>query len=349
VDGARPFVVSIDGVAFEEWVRVAQQYVVDGSAAVELRRGLRQAEAVNLVRERLGVPPSGRAVVGFAREGAADVVLREFELGREATRSAQVERAAEELEDGVLYLRLETMALEDKDLEWLSDQLDRAAGLRGLLIDVRGNGGGSRDATRAVLERLVHRVEGGARVVNAARPRAWDERTGAPDSLSNRYLWPADWEGWSDRERAAIERFGKEFEPSWAPGDGFGSWRYFVVSEPVEGVKRVEGPVVVLMDAGCFSATDIFLGALKGVPGVTLVGSASSGGSARSRGHRVEGLNTELRLASMVSYQPSGLLYDGVGIEPDVVVRPTAACLIGRSDVQFERAVEILHDQLRED
>jgi C-terminal processing protease CtpA/Prc len=81
-------------------------------------------------------------------------------------------------------------------------------------------------------------------------------------------------------------------------------------------------PVTVLMDGGCFSATDVFLGAFKGWRGVTLIGSPSGGGSGRTRGYRLPHSGLELRLSSMASFQPNGKLYDGNGIEPDVLLLP---------------------------
>ena len=77
-------------------------------------------------------------------------------------------------------------------------------------------------------------------------------------------------------------------------------------------------PVVVLSDASCFSATDIFLGALKGRPRITLMGSASGGGSARSQRFSLSHSGIRIQCASMVSYRPNGLLYDGRGVEVDV-------------------------------
>lgn len=101
------------------------------------------------------------------------------------------------------------------------------------------------------------------------------------------------------------------------------------------------------MDEGCFSATDIFLGAMKGLPNVTLIGTPSSGGSARSNGHDIDSLGVEIRLATMVSYAPDGKLYDGNGITPDAHVPPIATDLIGHTDTQLDAAIEHLHAKTR--
>ena len=96
---------------------------------------------------------------------------------------------------------------------------------------------------------------------------------------------------------------------------------------------------MVLQDGGCFSATDVFLGALKGWPRVTLMGEASGGGSGRARRYRLAHSGIEVRLSSMASFRPDGRLYDGAGIAPDVRVEATVADLLGRSDTVLDAAI----------
>ena len=82
------------------------------------------------------------------------------------------------------------------------------------------------------------------------------------------------------------------------------------------------------MDNGCFSATDIFLAAMKTRPTVELIGTPSGGGSGRARRHRLTQSGIELRLSSMVSYQPDGRLFEGHGVSPDTVIEPIATDLV---------------------
>jgi carboxyl-terminal processing protease len=156
--------------------------------------------------------------------------------------------------------------------------------------------------------------------------------------LADRHAYPIEWDGWGESERIAINAALSSFDPQWKPPAGRFSDRHaMVVSRP--GEPRFEGPVVVLMDEWCFSATDIFLGAFKGVGRVTLMGAPSSGGSARSESHDLEALGRSVRLATMASYQPSGRLYDGNGIEPDVALDLTVDDLLGRSDSWLNAAI----------
>lgn len=107
-------------------------------------------------------------------------------------------------------------------------------------------------------------------------------------------------------------------------------------------IYHYQQPIVVLMDSKCFSATDIFLSALKGWRNVTLVGTPSSGGSARRVSFDLPDRSAKISLASMASFQPDGQLCDGNGVQPDIVVEPTPGYFIGEADNVLDAEVERL-------
>ena len=76
------------------------------------------------------------------------------------------------------------------------------------------------------------------------------------------------------------------------------------------------------------------------MPNVTLMGTASSGGSARSISSRVPVVDLRIKLASMASFQPNGKLYDGNGVVPDIQIEPNPDYLVGKADNVLKRAVE---------
>ena len=76
---------------------------------------------------------------------------------------------------------------------------------------------------------------------------------------------------------------------------------------------------IVLMNARCFSATDIFLAGLKGMRNVTAARARPAAAAAPTR--RTSSLGTtpfKLRIGSMASFQADGTLFDGNGVRPDV-------------------------------
>ena len=100
--------------------------------------------------------------------------------------------------------------------------------------------------------------------------------------------------------------------------------------------------VVVLIDRGCFSATDVFAAALGALPNVTLVGEATSGGSGRAAGHRLSKSGVRLQLSTMASFRPDGVLVEGNGVVPDVAVAAEPTDLVGGADAVLQRAFELL-------
>ncbi len=96
------------------------------------------------------------------------------------------------------------------------------------------------------------------------------------------------------------------------------------------------------MDSGCFSATDIFLGAFKGMRNVILMGTSSGGGSGRPRRAILAHSGITLYLSSMISFRANGKLYDGRGVRPDVEAPITATDLIGTTDTVLDAALNRL-------
>ncbi|REJ82157.1 MAG: hypothetical protein DWQ36_21570 [Acidobacteria bacterium] len=219
---------------------------------------------------------------------------------------------------------------------------------RALVVDVLGNRGGARQALLRLFSEITPRG-GPPRVVNVAAVRRHPAH--GPHHLQARFMAPADSETWSPRERRAIRDVATTFDPEVElPPGQFGEWNYLVLSPLREfptAAPATERPVYVLMDEKCFSATDIFLAGLKGLPGVILVGAASSGGSAFAQ--RIvlsEWPRLEVRLASMASFRADGRLFDGHGVQPDVVVEPAPEDFVSRSDRVLEEALRLAQGDL---
>ncbi len=355
VDEAHPFIESIDGVALEQWLSSVRAYVPAGSAQLVESMSLRELGALNFARMTLGLEASDTATLRLRDEDGTSWVEVELRLEERRARSVpRVGRATGRVDGDIGYLRLSRMSPADRGpmhawIESLREELAAVTeGATGLVIDVRGNGGGLRHPILALLPCLMG-ADDAPVVVNATRYRleGGDDPHAPGGYLENRFLFPRAWAGWSERERAAIDRFRERFEPAWAVPEGdFSDWHYMVVSAGGDDVTRFAGPVVVLMDAGCFSATDIFLAAMGELPQVTLMGTASGGGSARSKLYEIGPL--EVKLATMASYQPNGQLFDGVGVQPDVIIEAEVDDLVGRDDRQLERAVALIRERGQE-
>ena len=221
-----------------------------------------------------------------------------------------------------------------------TETLDEFRDTKGLIIDVRSNGGGTRDALAALFPYFLDE-DADPVVVNLARKRL---RPGEPASvpgglLANRALFPAA--SFQGAAKDAVLTLAERFEPSWMPDDeAFSEWHYFVLGPLDDGnTYAYREPVVILQDSGCFSATDVFLGAFAELDHVTSLGTTSGGGSGRSRRFSLAHSGLSIKLSSMTSYRPTGALYDTVGVAPDVHVEPTPGYFIGDEDPQLDAAL----------
>ncbi|MEQ8765306.1 MAG: S41 family peptidase [Planctomycetota bacterium] len=342
LDDERPYVRKIDGRPVDRWIEAGASLGRRGSAQFERRHGLRAIRHLDYCRRVLGLPLKDTVKVELA--AASGRRSRTLELPVSSRRPIFGEwpkETSRRLEGEIGYLRIPQM---DGDLavELLS-KLEEYRDARGLVIDVRGNGGGTRDILRALYPCLLPE-KAGPRVVNvgALRLAPGLPRDANEGYLGDRYLFPATASIWSDEEKESIRRFTQSFEPGWQlPKGEFSDWHYFVVS-PATARIRYERPVVVLMDTGCFSATDIFLGAFAELEQVTLIGTPSGGGSGRSRTSALANSGLRVRLSSMASFRPSGATYDGNGIEPDIIIWPDAGFFIGQSDPALTKAIDVL-------
>jgi C-terminal processing protease CtpA/Prc len=239
------------------------------------------------------------------------------------------------------YIRL--VSMDDAAVREIATWMPIVRNTRGLIVDVRGNGGGTRDALRALFPYFMSDSDAPV-VVNAAKyrlhPAYGDDHLGG-----SRYMFRETWDGWTAAERAAIAAFRTTFVPEWVPPAGeFSDWHYLVMSRRMNPAAfTYANPVIVLLDEHSFSATDIFVSALKGWRNVTLMGTPSGGGSARQVPVTLPVSRIVLSLASMASFQRDGRLFDGHGTQPDVIVLPAPEYFLSNgTDVVLDAAVERL-------
>jgi hypothetical protein len=318
IDPAHPYLKAIDGVAVSKWLEAAGRIY-----PIETRRA-RAFQYARHMRRELGLPEKGFLKVELA-DAAGKARVVEMALAAADPRYGTSPRGESRvLEGNIGYFRLESM--DDRVID-----LKPFENTAGLVIDVRGNSGGTREALRALFPYFMKSTDA-PRVANVAACRV------AGEKLDDRWLFTAD--KFTEAERESIRRL--DFQAEWTPpADRFGEWHYLVL-KPGGAPFHYDRPVVILMDGDCFSATDIFLGAFKGWRNVTLMGTRSGGGSGRGLMYTLPKSKLMVRLSSMASFQPDGKLYDGRGVEPDVEVKPKATDFIGKTDSVLEAALRRL-------
>jgi hypothetical protein len=330
-----PRAVAINGVPIDSLMRVAGIRFVGHSPQRFRLRALQSLAPIESVLRLAGSDRAGALEVRLAGT-RGDTVIAMQSIPRGAARPPQADAELEMAGDvAVITIRGMSESADSIVKQAIESEPFRAS--RAVLIDVRGNNGGSRHVLRTLVPLLIDTPL----VYNVAVPR------GDMDDISvdSDYglTTPAD-SNMPAAARAALRDALAAFKPSWDyRKEGFLPTVLGAVLTPAPSERRIRRkPVAVLIDEGCFSSCDIFAGAIRLAPGVTLIGTTTAGGSGRSRDFVLSNSRLRVTLSTMASFQPNGALYDGIGIRPTVVVERSIGDLAAGRDTQKEAALRLL-------
>jgi carboxyl-terminal processing protease len=229
VDDARPYVEALDGVPVERWLAAARSVVARASPAFVRRNAARMLRHVGWIRRELGVASRPEVEVALVSETGADRrTVRLAVAERKPVHGAWPRTASRRLPDGTGYLRVADM--DEGSVAGVLEALDGLRDAPRLVVDVRGNGGGSRELLRRMLPRFL--PAGSTRVANVAAYRLapGDDRDAPEGHLADRFLWPLASSVWKPHVRRAIEEFAEGFRPAWEPdARRFSAWHYMAI------------------------------------------------------------------------------------------------------------------------
>ena len=346
VDPDHPYLKSMDALEMDEWLRAAAETVPRGSPQYIREGSVTGLLNIQYLRQELGLAETDTIRLVLESEDGGCTRVKEVRVAEKEPDYGEWPDTDHGLLPGNIgYLRIAKMSGSGRFRKGLAKAMDMFRETRGLIIDVRGNSGGDRKALRSLFPYFMGEQDPPhVATVAAYRLPRYGRPPDPEEYLKDRFMYPASSGRWNREERDAIGRAASRFVPEWIPPqDQFSPWHYFLLSRP-KGWKRYhyDRPVIILMDPGCFSATDTFLGAFKGWEGVTLMGTPSRGGSGRAKWHALQHSRIMVKLSSMASFRPDGRMYDGRGIQPDVLVEPVLTDLIGRTDSVLDAAIEKL-------
>ncbi len=110
------------------------------------------------------------------------------------------------------------------------------------------------------------------------------------------------------------------------------------------GGLATEIPMVLLVDKGSASASEIVAGALKDYRRATIIGTNTYGKGSVQNVHTLSD-KSELRVTIAHFFSPQNREINEVGIQPDIEVKVTEQDVAAKRDPQLDKAVEVLKAQ----
>jgi len=252
------------------------------------------------------------------------------------------------IKNNIGYVQIYSMLDKEESpvfFELLNDFMMNAKETDALIIDVRDNGGGSRDLINELAGYFVN--PNSVYVVNATKQRGvlpLDEDL--KQRLHNRYLFSRD--ELDIKEQKAVDKFMSSFEPMYKlDNNKFSEYHYYIFNgqKLSKDKYHYNKPIYILTNEKSFSATSVLVSTLKELPNIKIVGVNTDGSSGNSE--RFELPNSELRgkISTMVSFQKNGKILDGIGTKPDIIIERNLNQIFMQEDYQLNRLLEIIKSE----
>jgi carboxyl-terminal processing protease len=220
------------------------------------------------------------------------------------------------LEAGLFYVALNSFGDRAIVAQFKQEVVPELSKAKGLIIDIRTNGGGSTDNGTAILDYFVDQPLKGS---------AWRTREHV-----------AAYKAWAS--------FGDQKYLAYLKGDSWHKGEHHEL-KPSEAPKFLV-PVVVLTSVYTGSAAEDFLIFIDGLDRFTTVGEATFGSTGQPIQFELPG-GGRARVCSKRDTYPDGRDFVGFGVKPQVPVERTPASLIGKDDVCLRKGVDVLKERLR--
>jgi C-terminal processing protease CtpA/Prc len=249
------------------------------------------------------------------------------------------------MENNIGYIQIADMLEKENTpgfFNYLNDFMISAKQSKALIIDVRDNGGGTRDIVQELAGYFIH--PDSVYVVNITQQRGklpLDKE--AKEGLNSRFLFSKN--ALDSREQAAVGRFTSSFKPMYDLDKTRFSEYYFHVlngQKITKGKYHYNKPVYILANERTFSAASILVSVFKDLPNIKIVGVNTDGSSGNSERFELPSSKLRGKISTMVSYQKNGKILDGIGTEPDILIERNMDQIFMKEDFQLKTLLEII-------
>ena len=252
------------------------------------------------------------------------------------------------MKSNIAYIQIADMI--DKEscpvfFNYLQDFMSKAKQSQALIIDVRDNGGGTRDLIQELAGHFIH--PDSVYVVNAVKQRGkLPLSKQLKEGLHSRFLFSKN--ELDRREKKAVDVFSRSFKPMYdLDSNTFSEYFYYILNgqKLTKGKSQYKKPIYILANERTFSAASVLVSVLKGLPNIKIVGVNTDGSSGNSESFKLPNSKLRGKISTMVSYQKDGRILDGIGTKPDVVIERSLNQIFLKEDHQLKRLLEIAKEQ----
>lgn len=252
------------------------------------------------------------------------------------------------LKNNIGYIQIGEMLEKESTpifFEYLNDFMINAKNTKSLIIDVRDNGGGTRDLIQELAGYFIH--PDSIYVGNATKQRGkLPLNKELKERLHSRYLYAKN--ELDIREQNSVDKFMTSFKPMYdLRKDKFSEYYYYILNgqKITKGKFHYNKPIYILANERSFSAASVLVSVFKDLPNIKIVGVNTDGSSGNSE--RFELPNSELRgkISTMVSFQKNGKILDGIGTEPDIKIERSLDQIFLIEDYQLNKLIEIIEQE----
>lgn len=347
LDPEHPYVSAIDGRPVDQWLDAASYIVVKESPQWRLLQSLENLRYVNYIRAELGLPRKDTVSLELVSADGKTKRVMDVDVARRPARRKEFPRGESRRIGDIGYLRISQMTSSSRFLKGLEEWMEKFRDSKGMIIDLRGNSGGTKDILLTLMPYFLKPGEPMRVIEFSTYRKPMNLPKAHPDGymMSSMSAQPVSSSHWkSDAQRMQIDKVIKAFKPQWKlPMAKFSDWHVLAFDSTMNSrCYYYDKPLIILQDSGTFSAGDIFLGGFKGLKNTTLMGMPSGGGNGWMDSYSLPNSGLGFVLCQSAKFRPTGEPYDGVGVPPDVVMEALPADVLGRSDSVLEAAIKRL-------
>jgi len=248
------------------------------------------------------------------------------------------------------YIKIESWMKTEDPIEQFENAMKAVADTDGLVLDLRGNGGGVgpwgvlfanyfldadvKSPNESWMDRNLSKTFFKVAFAQLSDEQL-DELLSTPENLQ--YLL---------EKGMGVKLELEELQKSFVDGKYQGFYTRLLLNQRKNTIAPYSKPVYALTDGGCYSTTDIFLTILNESKRLTVVGTPNGAGSGSPIPFVLPNSGLQVYVPHARAYPPGGSMIEGRPLEMTAIIAPSGEDLANGKDSALTYAVKLLHEEI---